>query len=172
MNTDNTEAATTHEDVDAMFRHLHGQTPLPQALVRMFPGGRSAHLTAQILARIDTIDNALNTLLYTKGHGGMNGSELHYMAGLVKDFRHVLAQETADRNATPPCAPLTGTSGRSIVHTIADAISTMPEPKPEDGGWRHAARKQVERTGSYYVQTWERDATYWAYTGQSPAEES
>lgn len=148
------------------------ENPIPLALVRMLPHGRSAHLAAQVLAQMETVSNALGTLLHTKGHGGMDPAELSYTAGLVQDFRHVLAKETADIKASPATAPLTGTTSRSIVSAIADSVLTMPEPKPEDGGWRQAAHNQVWRTGTRYAQTWLTDATYWAYSRQKPEEEN
>ena len=164
MNDDTTQPTTTHDDVDAMFQHLNTAEPLPLALVRMFPHGRAAHLAAQVLDHAGVIELALAEYAESRGHGSLDRNEASHAAGIVQGFRHALAQETAVRNDAPPCAPLTGTSGRSIVHTIADAISAMPEPGEEDGGWRYAARKQVEKTGLYYVQTWKRDATYYAYT--------
>lgn len=148
------------------------QAHIPQALALMLPSGRAAHLAARVLAHAELIELALTDFAEAKGvTSTAEGSEASNVACLVQDFRHVLAEETASLKDHPACAPLTGTSSRSIVHTIADSISTMPEPGPGDGGWRHAARRQVERTGDHYAQVWVKDATYWEYTGRTVTEE-
>lgn len=148
------------------------QTPIPQALVRMLPHGRAAHLAARVLAEAEAIEAALDLAIRAKGYGTPLGYvDAARVAELVQDFRHVLAQETSSMKDSPACAPLTGTSARSVIHTIADSILTMPEPKPEDGGWRQAAHDQVWRTGTRYTQTWKADAAYWAYTRDTPTGE-
>lgn len=149
----------------------HTENTIPQALVRMFPHGRAAQLAARVLAHADIIELALADYAEAHGHGSLDRTEASDAACVVQDFRHVLAQETADPKDSPARAPLTGTSGRSIVHTIAESILTMPEPKPGDGGWRQAAHNQIWRTGTRYTQMWEKDATYWAYTAAPQGEE-
>lgn len=141
------------------------QPPLPHALVRMFPDGRGAYLAAQILSHADVIERALDDYTKAQEHGSPGQDEASHTAALVHDFRYILAQETAARQANRTSAPLTGTSARSIVQTIAHAILTMPEPK--NGGWREAAHAQIWRTGTRYAQMWKEDARYFMYAADA-----
>jgi hypothetical protein len=132
------------------------ETPIPQALAMMLPHGKAAILASQVLARADEIADALD---HSPG-----ASELSI---LLREFHTELYKSATEMVQSPATAPLTGTSARSIVHTIAESILTMPEPTPADGGWRQAVHDQIWRTGSRYTQIWKKDATYWQRTGQT-----
>lgn len=142
----------------------HDEVPL--ALARMFPHGRAAIAAARLLAHHDIIEDALDTAVHLEGHGGLDHSGLAQAQAAVEEFRAALAEESAAAETHAGCAPLTGTPGHNIVHALAETVLTMPEPKPGDGGWRQAAYKQIEKTGSNYVQVWKDSATYYAYTRQ------
>jgi hypothetical protein len=171
METDMTERPAGFDELlDYLVEHMPDPVPVPQALVRMLPYGKTAELAAKVLAEADTLMAALGTVAHTEDCGGMDRTEVIRVLGIVSSFRHLLAETAAQTADHPAHAPLTGTSGRSLVHTLADSISTMAEPK--DGNWREAARKQVERTGSRYVQVWKADATFWNYTQPAPQEQA
>lgn len=142
------------------------QQSIPQALVHMLPHGEPARLAAQILAHAPVIELALADYAESERHGSAERDEASNAANLMLDFRHSLAREAAALTVTPASAPLTGTSARSIVHAIANAVLTMPTPA--DGLWRQAAHAQVWRTGNHYTQMWKADATYWAYDRKTP----
>lgn len=141
---------------------------VPLALARMIPHGETAHLAARILAQADLIGDALYTLSHDPEPGaGLDMNAVAELSDLAREFHKRLEAESAQMEEQPYHSPLTGTSARSIVHTIADSILTMPEPKPKDGGWRQAAYRQIFNTGSRYERIWKDSATYFTYTRQS-----
>lgn len=145
---------------------MPAQTPIPRALVRMLPYGHAARLALQILKRTDALKDALSTLLHTEDCCGMDRATLHHLAGILADFQHVLAAEAEHTKDSPHTAPLTGTSARSIVHALAEVPLTMPEPNPDNGGWRQAVHDRIWLAGNRYAQIWAEDATYWKYADQ------
>jgi hypothetical protein len=149
MNTTTSPATPAQEE----------KTALSQALVRMLPHAEAARLAGRILMNADIIELALADYAEAHPHGSTDRDEASDMALLVQQFRRVLADEVSRLQESPAAAPVTGTSARSIVHTLAEAVLTMPEP---EGSWRQAAHDQIWKVGARYQQVWP-DATYWKY---------